>query len=141
MATLNGVFRLGRDAEQKFTESGGSVVNLALACNYGKKSEDGKRPTTWVDASLWGKLGESLLPYLKKGGQVSAVMDDVHIHQYEKKDGSVGAALRGTVRIIELLGSPRESGEDREEKPKQAPKPAKKAEKDPFADFEDDIPY
>jgi single-strand DNA-binding protein len=41
------------------------VANVSLAFTYGKKGDDGKRPTQWVDASLWGQRAESLAPYIK----------------------------------------------------------------------------
>ena len=50
-----------------------SASNLALAFNYGRKDDQGQRPTQWVDAALWGKLAESLKQYLIKGKQVTIV--------------------------------------------------------------------
>ena len=64
----NGLARIGKDAEVRFTPSGAAVANVSLAFTYGKKGDDGKRPTQWVDASLWGQRAESLAPYIKKGG-------------------------------------------------------------------------
>lgn len=37
MATLTGLFTLGRDAETRVTGSGTTVVQLAVAYNYGRK--------------------------------------------------------------------------------------------------------
>ena len=137
MAILSGLFRLGRDAELRKTGAGDPVLGMALACNYGKKDEDGKRPTTWVDATLWGKLGEALAPYLLKGTQVCVTMDDVHLHTYEKKDGGTGVSLRGTVRMIELAGS-KPAAERQAPEAKPAPQAAKVGA---FDDFEDSIPF
>ena len=78
MAHLTGLFRLGRDAEVRYTQGGDAVASLALAYNYGKK-EDGKQPSQWIDASLWGKRAEALTQYLTKGSTISAVLSDVHI--------------------------------------------------------------
>lgn len=143
MAQLNGLFRLGRDAEQRYTTAGDSVVSVALAYNYGKKNDEGNRPTQWVDGAVFGKMGEALLPYLKKGTQIYATMDDVHVRSYEKKDGTSGAALSATLRNIELAGSKGDAA------PAQRPAPSAprqesaptKGKTDPFADFESDIPY
>ena len=60
----NGLARIGKDAEVRFTPGGTAVANVSLAFTYGKKSDDGKRPTQWVDASLWGQRAESLAPYI-----------------------------------------------------------------------------
>ncbi len=105
MAQISGVFRLGRDAEVRFTQSGDAVSNLSLAFNYGRKDQDGKRPSQWIDASLWGKRAESLAQYLLKGGQIYAVLSDPHIETYQKSDGSQASKLAATVLEIELIGS------------------------------------
>ena len=67
MATLTGLFTLGRDAETRVTQGGTTVVQLAVAYNYGRKGEDGKKPSQWVRASMFGKQAETLAPYLTKG--------------------------------------------------------------------------
>lgn len=48
MATLTGLFTLGRDAETRVTQGGTTVVQLAVAYNYGRKGEDGKKPSQWL---------------------------------------------------------------------------------------------
>ncbi len=108
---LSGVARLGRDIELRHTASGETVGSLALAWNYGRKGEDGNRPTQWVDASLWGERAEKLKGYLLKGQQISVVLEDPHVEIYEKKDGTMGASLRARVGSIEFCGSPRNQGE------------------------------
>lgn len=104
---LTGLARIGRDVELK-TVGQETVANISLAYNYGKKGGDGKRPTQWVDASLWGKRAESLAPYLKKGGLVSVTLQDVAIHTYEGNNGP-GHALRGRVLDIELAGGSKDA--------------------------------
>lgn len=89
--------RLGRDAELKFIQSGTAVAELAIAYNYGRKGDDGNRPTQWVRASLWGKQAESLTPYLTKGAGVVVTLEDVHVRSYQKSDGTAGSSLEGRV--------------------------------------------
>lgn len=103
MAILTGLMRIGRDVEVRFTNGGESVANLSLAYNYGRKGDDGKRPTAWVEASLWGKRAESLAPYLKKGGLVDVVLGEPHVETYEGKHGT-GHKLAARVLEIELAG-------------------------------------
>jgi single-strand DNA-binding protein len=137
MAVLTGLFRLGRDAEVRYTQGGDAVAQIALAYNYGRKGEDGKQPSQWIDASLWGKRAESLAQYLTKGSTISAVLSDVHIRTYEKKDGGQGFAMSARVLDLEFAGKPQ--GVQQQAKP--APKPAAKpASADvPFED--DEIPF
>ena len=101
MAKLTGIFRIGRDAEVRRLQSGEVVVNLALATNYGKKDQDGQRPTQWVEAVFWGERAEKLAPYLLKGNQIGAFISDIHIETYEGKNGP-GHKLVGRIDDIEL---------------------------------------
>ena len=48
MATLTGLFTIGRDAETRVTQGGTTVVQLAVAYNYGRKGDDGKFQSTPV---------------------------------------------------------------------------------------------
>lgn len=94
---LIGNVRLGRDVELKYTASGTAVANLAGVYEYGRKGDDGKKPSQWVDAALFGKQAEALAPYLKKGAVLSVVLDEVHIETYQGKNGTqaklVGKAI------------------------------------------------
>lgn len=110
-----GLARIGRDVEVRFTAGGDAVASLSLAFTYGRKGEDGKRPTQWVDAALWGKRAEALAPYLLKGGLVAVTLEEVHIETYQSANGP-GHKLTGKVLDIELAG-----GSD---KPAAAPRPA-----------------
>lgn len=139
---LIGLARLGRDAELRYTQSGDPVAALSMAFSYGRKGEDGKRPTQWVDAAIWGKLAEAITPYLTKGAAVFVVLDDVHIETFQKRDGGEGHKLAGRVSTIELAGVPQAQD------PKPAPKPAPASKPAPrqqtgtgFDDMVDDIPF
>lgn len=140
---ITGVGRLGNDAELRYTPGGDSVVNLSIAFNWGKKDASGKRQTTWLSATLWGKLAEALADYLVKGQQVSVVCDNVRIETFEKRDHTIGHSLKADVRIIELVGSrPRDEAEDPEETKRPATPSTPPAEgKSKFDDFEDDLPF
>lgn len=140
MASLFGLARIGKDTELR-TVGTDSVVNLALAFNYGRKGEDGKRPTQWVDASLWGKLAVALSPYLLKGASVSVTLEDIHIETYQGSNGE-GSKLVGRVLSIELAGSaPGQAGQQQQ---RPAPAPAARPAPKPapnFSDMDSDIPF
>lgn len=141
MAQMVGVFRIGRDAELRHTSNGDAVVSLSLAFNYGRKGTDGKRPSQWVEAALWGKRAEALVYYLTKGSSVYAVINDPHIETYDKKDGSgQGFKLTGQIAEIEFAGG---SGNAEKDEPEQKPKPkaAKPSKAANFDDLDDDIPF
>ena len=146
MAQLFGLARLGRDAEVRFTQAGKPVATLALAFDYGKK-ENGKRPSQWVDAALWGERAEALAPYLLKGQQLSVTVDDVHIETFQKNDGTQGHKLTGRVSNIEFAGSaPQQNGQSQQPAQsaprQQAQQPATRQQPAPEYDsFDDDIPF
>ena len=148
MAQLFGLARLGRDAEVRFTQAGKPVATLALAFDYGKK-ENGKRPSQWVDAALWGERAEALAPYLLKGQQLSVTVDDVHIDTFQKNDGTQGHKLTGRVSNIEFAGSPPQQNGQSQPAAQAAPRqqaqqPRQQSQPQPAPDydsFDDDIPF
>lgn len=148
MTILSGLFRLGRDAEIRHTAGGDAVATLSLAYNYGKKESDGNRPTQWVDAALWGKRAEALAQYLTKGTLIYAVLEDVHIETFERRDGGQGHKLAARVQDVEFTGRANEGGErssggDRPAQREQRQTPAKPASKQQgdFENMDDDIPF
>lgn len=135
----HGICRVGRDAEVRFTPGGAAVANVSLAFTYGKKGDDGKRPTQWVDASLWGQRVESLAPYLTKGKQIVAYLEDVHIQTYTKGDGTQASKMAARIADLEFVAG----GEQAESQPRQQPKPqaAPQSQGSGFDDMSDDIPF
>jgi len=131
---LIGLARLGQDAKIRTTQGGDKVANVSLAYNYGRKDADGKRPTQWVEASLWGKRAEALIDYLVKGQAVVVTIDGPHIETFEKRDGGQGIKLAGEITQIELAGRAEGSQQQpRQQAPAQRPAPA--------SDMDDDIPF
>lgn len=146
---LTGTGRLGKDCEIRATNTGETVANFNVAFNYGRKDDSGKRPTQWVRCALWGKLADALAPYLLKGQQVSIVLRDVHVEEFEGKDGWM-ASLVGNVSDIELVGGRPEasSGGDQQQAPRQGAnrtqQPAASQRQARQADpayIDDDIPF
>jgi single-strand DNA-binding protein len=143
MAQLTGLFTLGRDAETRVTQSGTTVIQLAIAYNYGRKGDDGKKPTQWVRASMFGKQAEALAPHLTKGKQVSLVVRDLHIVTFQKQDGTTGASLEGVADFDDFArGNPTGGDSPRQPDPlpkqRQAPAPRPASG---FDDMDDDIPF
>jgi len=149
---LTGLARLGRDAEVRFTPGGDAVANLSLAYNHGRKGEDGKRPTQWISASLWGERAQKLEQYLTKGALINVVIEDVHIKTYERRDGAgTGFDLSGRVASLEFAGGKREESSapdqpERQPANTQRTAPAKDQKQagrvaGGFDQMDDDIPF
>jgi single-strand DNA-binding protein len=159
MPQLFGFARLGRDAELRYTAKDEPVLGLALAFNYGRKGDDGNRPTQWVEASLWGARAEALVDYLIKGTALCVTVDEVHIETYEKNGGAgQGVKLVGRVSSLEFAGGGQQ--QERQAAPQQqqqrsAPRPSTPRQGQQggnrpapapstapnFADMDDDIPF
>lgn len=133
--------RLGRDVELRYTPDNTAVAELALACNYGRKGQDGKQPTQWLKATIWGKQAEALAPHLTKGKGLCVVVSGLHVREFTKQDGTPSWALEGRVDSIDFTGAgPREGAAAA---PPPPPKPVARQPQEPtgFDDMDDDIPF
>lgn len=101
---LTGIVRLGKDAELRYTPDDKAVLNVALAYNYGKRGQDGNRPTQWIDAALWGPRAEALQQHLIKGTAINVVIEDPHIETFQRNNGEPGSKLVGKIISLEFAG-------------------------------------
>ena len=120
MPKFIGNFRLGRDADLKSLSDGTAVANLSLAYNYGKADQSGNRPTTWIDAAMFGKMAESIAQFLLKGSVHEFTLEGLHIQHFDKNDGTQGTKLSARVLSVEL--GPRMS-QQQEPPPRQQSRP------------------
>ena len=77
---------LGADPELRMTAAGQAILKLRLACTESymdKQSNERKERTEWISCTLWGKRGEALAKFLKKGSQVY-VEGSLRTTSYEK---------------------------------------------------------
>lgn len=140
MAVLTGLFTLGRDCETRATPNGTTVVQLAVAYNYGRKGDDGKRPSQWLRLSMFGKQAEALAPHLTKGKQVSLIVRDLHINTFQKNDGTTGTALEGVADFDDFARGQQRQDAAPAPAPRPAPAPPPKASSG-FEDMDSDIPF
>jgi single-strand DNA-binding protein len=142
---LAGVFRIGRNAELRYIPSGEAVINLSLAYNYGKRNAEGKQPTQWIEAGLWGDRATKLAEHLTKGRQVFCTIEDLHIEAFTKSDQTPGHKLAGRIHRLDFVGAREESSGSQPETtaPSSAPpaRPAAKPAPSGFEDMDDDIPF
>ena len=151
MPQLTDIGRIGRDAELRYTtgQNPTAVVALTLACDYGRKGQDGKKPTQWVEAVIFGKQAEALAPYLVRGQLMHFTIDDVHIEEFKRTDGAPGNKLTGKVIAIKFAGSPPQGSQpqpqaQQQPRKQQAPRQQQNQQgthgKD-FDSYDDDIPF
>lgn len=134
-----GIARVGNEPAVRYTSGNKAVLDLSLAFSYGRKGQDGKQPTQWVNASLWGDRAEKLAPYIQKGNQLYVQLSDLHIDTFTKKDGTSGSNLKAMVQDLQLIGGRRDEGQ-----PQGQPQhnlQATSRSDDPFVGLDDDIPF
>ena len=119
---------LGRDAEQRYTAGGDSAVSFSVAVKSGFGD---KAVTRWIKCNLWGKRGESVMPYLKKG-QLVGVSGEFSAREWQDKEGQTKISNEVRVNDVQLLG-----GRPQE----QATETAKPSRPAPARDFSDDVPF
>jgi len=140
--------RIGRDAELRYTsgQNPKAVCSIPVAIDYGRKGQDGKKPTQWYEVTLWGKQAEVLAEYLTKGKQVFFTGKDLHIETFNKQDGSQGVKLVCDCQEIKFASDGQQS-QQRAANPQQAPRqpaPRQQPTGQPAPDydsFDDDIPF
>lgn len=145
---LQGLARLGRDIEIRYLTDGTPVGGLALAFDYGRKGQDGKRPTQWIDATLWGDRAEKLAEYLTTGTQICVLLSEPHVETFDKRDGGQGFKLAAKVLELQFAGGQRTQQQSaqrpvqtqqRAPAQRQAPRPAPQASSG-FDDMDSDVP-
>lgn len=138
--------RIGRDAELRYTQSGDPVCSIPVAVDYGRKGQDGKKPTQWYEVTLWGKQAEGLAEYLTKGKQVFFTGTDLHIETFPKNDGTEGVKLVCRCSEIKFAsdgaGQPAQQQRQQPQQQRQQPQRSQQAApQDDHTGFDDIIPF
>lgn len=107
MSTINKVHligRLTRDPELRYTKNNTPVANYTIAINngYGEKEK-----TDYINISTWGKSGEFVSKYFKKG-QAIAITGRLNNNNYEDKDGNKRYTTEVITEDIEFVGNKKE---------------------------------
>jgi single-strand DNA-binding protein len=124
---LTATGNLGKDAVQRFTTGGTSIVTFPIPLEAGFGDH---KTTTWINCNIWGKQGEALLQYLKKGQQVG-VSGEFSIREWNDNEGAKRQSPELRVEKMKLLGSrPSETAAS------AAPQSGTNGQ-EPFDDFED----
>ena len=89
---------LTRDPELRTTPNGASVCSFSVAVNrvYKDTSGEQREDVSYIDCSAWGKLGEMISQYAKKG---SGVLVSGRLDQRSWEDKATGTK-RSRVEIV-----------------------------------------
>lgn len=131
MNNLNFTGNLGKDAEQKYTAGGDSIVSFSVACKAGFGD---KATTTWVRCTIFGKRGDAVLKFLNKG-QLVGVSGEFSAREWDDKEGNKRTSIECRVNDLTLLGGKQEGQPAQQQaQPASRPKPS-------FDDLDDSIPF
>lgn len=118
--------RLGKDPENKETNSGKTVAKTTMAITRGWGD---KEQTIWIDLIAWEDMAPKLGAYSK--GDIVTVRGEIKERPWKTKDGEERKAVEMTVRgIFEPTHTDA-----------PAAKPAKQAKKQPDPISDDDLPW
>ena len=103
---------LTRDPELRTTPSGTSVCGFSVAVNRVYKDSNGeqKEDVSYIDCSAWGKLGEMINQYAKKG---SGVLVSGRLDQRsweDKTDGKKRSRVEIVVEDFNFVGAGNREG-------------------------------
>lgn len=106
--SFNGIGRLTRDAETRYTAGGMAICSMSIASGYRKKNGDAwEDEVSFFDVTLFGKTAETLGKYLVKGKQV-AISGELRQERWEK-DGQTRSKVTIHANNVQLLGDSKQS--------------------------------
>ena len=133
---MNNISVYGRVASdvQLNDANGQNVAKFRVAAQNGRKDANGEFGTNFYSVSVWGKSGENIAKYLKKGHRI-VVCGDLVIRQYKGNDGNNYTSVEidhARVDFVETRG---------EAEAKASAKPADPAPKFTTVETDDDVPF
>ena len=136
MNSWNFTGNLGRDCDTRHTAAGDAVVSFSVGVKAGFGD---KATTTWANCAMFGKRGEAVAQYLKKGTLVG-IVGEVNLREYQDKEGQKRYSLDVRVNDLTLLGGKSDRSESAPSQPKQE-RNAQGAQSGAFDGMDDDIPF
>lgn len=103
--------RLTKDPDLRYTKNNIAVANYSIAVNdgYGEKQQ-----TQFINISTWGKSGEFVSKYFKKGQSIG-IVGRLNSNNYEDKNGNKRYSLEVITEDIEFIGDKKEEKIQQEE--------------------------
>jgi single-strand DNA-binding protein len=137
---------LTRDPELRFTPKGTAVANFCVACNRNYVVDGEKRQeTTFLDFTAWGKTGESIAQYFKKG---KGIILKAYLKTESWEDREKGTKHSKIIGVVESFSFVNEGSSDKDRPARSEPtrsRPARPPAPDPDAyqpdPEEDDVPF
>lgn len=135
MNKITATGRVVADAELRANASGDSVCSFRVASDVGFGD---RRTTNWFTCTIWGRRGESLVGYLKKGTPVT-VFGTLTLREWTNRDGV--KQLSPDIRIDEITMHGRAESAPASHRADSQPAPRNTlTQQGPGSSFDDDDP-
>ena len=120
---INRVFMIGRltkDPELRYTQGGTSIASFSIAnnCSYTVQNEK-KEDVSFFNCVAWGKGGEVLAQYAKKGSKIG-IEGRLQQRSWDK-DGQKRSTVEIVVENFQFLGGNGQGGEGKQGGEQAAP--------------------
>jgi single-strand DNA-binding protein len=104
---------LTRDPETKETPASGTVTKFGIAVNHKYKTKGGeaREDVCFADCTAWGKTGETIAQWCKKGKAI-LVEGRLVFHQWEDKEGNRRSKHEVVVDGFQFLGGKEQAEPD-----------------------------
>jgi single-strand DNA-binding protein len=116
MSSYNKVLLMGnltREPEVRSLPSGQAVTEIGIASNrtytVGGPGGEKKEEVTFVDVSFWGRKGEVVAQYFKRGDPIF-IEGRLSFRQWENKEGQKRSKLSVTGENFEFINGRKEGG-------------------------------
>lgn len=143
MPNLNKVFLIGHLTRDPETRAVGetSVTNFGIATNHKWQSKDGekKEEVYFGECQCWGKRGEAIARFVKKGDALS-VQGRLRLEQWDDKGGVKQTRTRIEVEDFQFLGG-KPSGEPEQKPAARTSRPATRPAAVAAMDPDPEIPF
>lgn len=110
---IAGIFRLTRDPELRFTQSGKAVATLGLAASDSRKDESGNWQNIaalFIEANLWGPQAEIVNNSCNKGDELY-VAGTPYTDQWQDKNGNKRSTIKLRANVVKLIAKPQDTAQ------------------------------
>lgn len=104
---------LGKDPEIRYSGAGKAIANFSIAIGSAwkdKNTGEKKEHTEWVNVVAFGRLGEVVSEFLKKGSQVY-VEGKLTTEKWQDKEGKDCYTTKVIIHEMQMLGGKPDSGQ------------------------------
>jgi len=133
---------LGADPELRMTNGGTGVLSLRLATSesYLDRNRVRQERTEWHSVVVWGKRGEALAKFLKKGARI-LVEGSLRTSSYEDREGTKRYKTEIVAHNVVLAGTTRKKKDDDDDAPSSERGSSRKSREDSGTGSYDDTDY